>query len=814
MQVIKRSGKAEPVRFDKILTRLQALCEPIGDYPALHNANAHLVARRVIGGIVDKLRTSELDELSAECSAQLTSTHYEYGMLAARITVSNLQKDTPATFTACVRVLSDHVDESSGARAPLLSEELRATVEKHGDRLDASIRDDRDFMYDYFGIKTLERAYLLRAGKRIVERPQYMLMRVALGIHGDNIENVLRSYDLMSEGMFTHASPTLFNAGRPQPGLSSCFLLSMKSDSIEGIYETLKQCAMISKSAGGIGLALHDIRASGSYIKGTGGVSNGLVPMLRVFNNTARYVDQGGGKRKGAFAVYLEPWHADVMDFLELKKTVGVEELRAKDLFFGLWIPDLFMERVRDEGMWHLMCPSTSPGLCDVYGDEFRDLYERYVREGRYVREVPARTVWSAMIVSGLETGGPYMLYKDACNRKSNQKNLGVIRSSNLCTEIVEYTSPDEVAVCNLASLGLPRFVRGSRFHGGGESPTFDHALLAKVVGEVVRNLNVVIDRTDYPVEEARRSNLRHRPVGIGVQGLADVFMMMDVPYTSAGGRELNRQIFETIYYEAVNASCTLAERDGPYETFEGSPASLGQLQFDMWGVVPSDRFDWTGLKARVRAKGLRNSLLVAPMPTASTSQILGHTESFEPLSSNLYVRKTLAGEFTVVNRYLMQDLMREGLWTPEMQKQLVAANGSVQHIKAIPAHMRELYRTVWEMKGRTLIDMAADRGAYICQSQSFNFSCAKLETISAYHMYGWKKGLKTGMYYMRTQETTSAQKPMHSNTLTIHSGEVDTHNPPTTTAEEWRVQRRVEQDAMQCKIKTENGKVCNTCSS
>jgi len=814
MQVIKRSGKAEPVRFDKILTRLQALCEPIGDYPALHNANAHLVARRVIGGIVDKLRTSELDELSAECSAQLTSTHYEYGMLAARITVSNLQKDTPATFTACVRVLSDHVDESSGARAPLLSEELRATVEKHGDRLDASIRDDRDFMYDYFGIKTLERAYLLRAGKRIVERPQYMLMRVALGIHGDNIENVLRSYDLMSEGMFTHASPTLFNAGRPQPGLSSCFLLSMKSDSIEGIYETLKQCAMISKSAGGIGLAVHDIRASGSYIKGTGGVSNGLVPMLRVFNNTARYVDQGGGKRKGAFAVYLEPWHADVMDFLELKKTVGVEELRAKDLFFGLWIPDLFMERVRDEGMWHLMCPSTSPGLCDVYGDEFRDLYERYVREGRYVREVPARTVWSAMIVSGLETGGPYMLYKDACNRKSNQKNLGVIRSSNLCTEIVEYTSPDEVAVCNLASLGLPRFVRGSRFHGGGASPTFDHALLAKVVGEVVRNLNLVIDRTDYPVEEARRSNLRHRPVGIGVQGLADVFMMMDVPYTSAGGRELNRQIFETIYYEAVNASCTLAERDGPYETFEGSPASLGQLQFDMWGVVPSDRFDWTGLKARVRAKGLRNSLLVAPMPTASTSQILGHTESFEPLSSNLYVRKTLAGEFTVVNRYLMQDLMREGLWTPEMQKQLVAANGSVQHIKAIPAHMRELYRTVWEMKGRTLIDMAADRGAYICQSQSFNFSCAKLETISAYHMYGWKKGLKTGMYYMRTQETTSAQKPMHSNTLTIHSGEVDTHNPPTITAEEWRVQRRVEQDAMQCKIKTENGKVCNTCSS
>lgn len=614
---------------------------------------------------------------------------------------------------------------------------------------------ERDYEIDFFGFKTLERGYLTKLGKKIVERPQQMFLRVALGIHLGDIERAVETYNLMSRKYFIHATPTLFNAGTPRPQMSSCFLLTMRDDSIEGIYDTLKQCAMISKYAGGIGLSVHNIRATDSYIRGTNGSSNGIVPMLRVYSDTARYVDQGGGKRKGSFAIYLEPWHADIFEFLDLKKNHGKEEARARDLFYALWTPDLFMERVEANGDWSLFCPNEAPGLCDAYGDDFRALYERYEREGRARRTVRAQELWAAVVSSQVETGVPYMLYKDAINRKSNQKNLGTIRSSNLCCEIVEYTSPDEVAVCNLASLNLSKFVK----RGDGSAPSFDLDELVRVTKVVVRNLNRVIDLNFYPLEEARRSNMRHRPVGLGVQGLADAFMLMRLPFDSAGARRLNRDIFEAMYFGAVTASVELAREEGAYETFPGSPASQGQLQFDMWGVEPSDRWDWASLKAKVQEHGMRNSLLVAPMPTASTSQILGNNECHEPYTSNLYTRRTLAGEFTVVNRHMMRDLLSRGLWTDDVRNQIIADQGSLRGVRGVPDDVKALYKTVWEIKQRVLLDLAADRGAFIDQSQSLNVFMAAPTTpkITAMHFHGWKRGLKTGMYYLRTRPKADA---------------------------------------------------------
>lgn len=640
--------------------------------------------------------------------------------------------------------------------------------------MDSEIIYDRDFDYDYFGFKTLERSYLLRVNGKVVERPQHMLMRVSVGIHKEDVDSAIRTYHLLSERWFTHASPTLFNAGTPRPQLSSCFLIAMKEDSIEGIYDTLKQCACISKSAGGIGLHIHNIRATSSYIRGTNGTSNGIVPMLRVFNDTARYVDQGGGKRKGAFAIYLEPWHADIFDWLDLRKNHGKEESRARDLFYGLWCNDLFMQRVEENAQWSLFCPSEAPGLADVWGDAFNTLYERYEKEGRAKKVIKAQQLWFAILEAQVETGNPYMLFKDACNRKSNQKNLGTIKSSNLCTEIIEYTAPDETAVCNLASIALPRFVKEEGGHQigrkavkltgslGSENRFFDHAKLFEVTKQVTRNLNKIIDVNYYPAKEAQNSNLRHRPVGIGVQGLADAFILLGMPFDSEEAKQLNKEIFETIYFAALTASCDAAEVEGPYSSFEGSPVSQGILQFDMWGVEPaSTRHDWAGLKERIKQVGVRNSLLLAPMPTASTSQILGNNECFEPYTSNIYARRVLSGEFTVVNQHLLSDLTELGLWTPALKNMLIASNGSIQAIQGIPDNLKAIYRTVWEVKQRHLVDMAADRGAYIDQSQSFNvhMSDPNFGKLTSLHFYAWKRGLKTGMYYLRTRAAADAIK-------------------------------------------------------
>jgi ribonucleoside-diphosphate reductase alpha chain len=704
-----------------------------------------MIAQKVIAGVYPGVTTMELDNLAAETAAFLTTTHPGYGVLAARIAVSNLQKQTPKSFSAVAKILHDYVEPKSGQPAPLLADDVYAVIVANADKIDSAIVYDRDFGYDYFGFKTLERSYLLKVHGKITERPQHMLMRCALGIHKDDVDAAIETYNLMSERWFTHASPTLFNAGTPKAQLSSCFLVAMKDDSIEGIYDTLKECALISKSAGGIGFHMSNIRATGSYIRGTNGTSNGIVPMLRVFNDTARYVDQGGGKRKGAIAVYLEPWHADVFDFLMLRRNHGKEESRARDLFYGLWVPDLFMERVKADGNWALMCPVECPGLQDVYGARFKELYEGYEAAQKYKRVVKARELWHAIIESQIETGVPYMLFKDACNEKSNQKNLGTIKSSNLCTEVIQYSSKDETAVCNLASISLPRFV-----HDG----FFDHKRLFDVTKVITRNLNKVIDVNHYPTECARRSNLRHRPIGIGIQGLADVFILLRLPFESPEAARVNVDIMETVYFAACTASMELAKEKGAYETFPGSPMSQGIFQFDMWGVKPSSgRWDWEALRREVVAHGVRNSLLLAPMPTASTSQILGNNEAFEPYTSNIYTRRVLAGEFTVVNHHLLNDLLSRGLWSPKLKDKIIANGGSVQGIPEIPADLQQLYKITWEIKQRTVIDLAAARGAFVDQSQSLNVHMAEptFEKLNAMHFYSWQSGLKTAMYYLRS---------------------------------------------------------------
>ncbi|GHE56208.1 MULTISPECIES: ribonucleoside-diphosphate reductase subunit alpha [Roseivirga] len=749
MLVVKRDGRRESVKFDKITARIEKLSygldpsfvEPID------------VAKKVIEGLYDGVSTQDLDNLAAEIAATMTVKHPDYAKLAARIAISNLHKTTSKSFSNTMKRLYTYVDPKTGENAPLISKETYGVIKKNAALLDSTIIYDRDFSYDYFGFKTLERSYLMKLDGKIVERPQHMLMRVSVGIHGEDMEKVVETYHLLSEKWFTHATPTLFNAGTPKPQLSSCFLLTMKDDSIDGIYDTLKQCAKISQSAGGIGLSIHNVRAKGSYIKGTGGVSNGIVPMLRNFDMTARYVDQGGGKRKGSFAIYLEPWHADIFDFLDLKKNHGKEELRARDLFYALWIPDLFMKRVEANEEWTLLCPNECPGLADTYGEEFEKLYEKYEREGKGRQTIKAQDLWFEILESQIETGTPYMLFKDAANKKSNQKNLGTIKSSNLCTEIIEYTAPDEVAVCNLASIALPKFV-------DEETNTYDFQKLYDVTYVATKNLNKVIDVNYYPVEEARNSNMRHRPIGLGVQGLADAFILMGYPFESEEARKLNRHIFETIYFAAMTASKDLAKVEGPYETFKGSPVSKGIFQYDMWGVTPdSGLWDWDGLKKEVKKHGVRNSLLVAPMPTASTSQILGNNECFEPYTSNIYTRRTLSGEFVVVNKHLMRDLIKLGLWNSDMKNKLIAAKGSVQAIPEIPQNIKDLYKTVWEISQKAIIDMSADRGAYICQSQSLNIHIQdpNFGKMTSMHFYAWKKGLKTGMYYLRSRAAADA---------------------------------------------------------
>lgn len=748
--MLKRDGRRESVKFDKITARIEKLCYGLDP----KHINPVEVAMKVINGLYDGVTTVELDNLAAEIAATMTTRHPDFAKLAARIAISNLHKVTSKSFSNTMKRLYTYVDPKTGQNAPLISKETWKVIKENAAELDEAIIYDRDFSYDYFGFRTLERSYLMKVDGKTVERPQHMLMRVAVGIHGADIEAAIQTYNLLSEKWFTHATPTLFNAGTPKPQLSSCFLLTMKDDSIDGIYDTLKQCAKISQSAGGIGLSIHHVRAKGSYIKGTGGTSNGIVPMLRNFDMTARYVDQGGGKRKGSFAIYLEPWHADIFEFLDLKKNHGKEELRARDLFYALWIPDLFMKRVENNEMWSLFCPNETPGLADVYGEEFERLYEKYEKEEKYRKQVKAQDLWFEILEAQIETGTPYMLYKDAANKKSNQKNLGTIKSSNLCTEIMEYTAPDEVAVCNLASIALPKFIT--------ETGTFDHHKLYEITKVVTRNLNKVIDINYYPVEEARRSNMRHRPIGIGVQGLADAFMTLRMPFESEEARRLNEDIFETIYYGAMEASMELAREHGAYETFKGSPVSKGIFQFDMWGVTPrSGRWNWEQLKRDVKQHGVRNSLLLAPMPTASTSQILGNNECFEPYTSNIYTRRTLSGEFIVVNKHLMKDLMDLGLWNETMRQKLIATNGSVQAIPEIPANIKEIYKTVWEISQKAIIDMSADRGAYICQSQSLNIHITNpnFGKLTSMHFYAWKKGLKTGMYYLRSTAAADAIK-------------------------------------------------------
>ena len=742
--------------FDKITARVRKLCYGLNDL-----VDPVKVAMRVIEGLYDGVTTSELDNLAAEIAATMTTAHPDYAKLAARISVSNLHKNTKKSFSEAMKDLYEYVNPRTGKKAPLLSDEAYEVIVKNAEVLDSTIIYNRDFGYDYFGFKTLERSYLLKLNGKIAERPQHMLMRVAVGIHLEDMESVIETYELMSKKYFTHATPTLFNSGTPKPQMSSCFLLAMKDDSIDGIYDTLKNTAKISQSAGGIGLSIHNIRATGSYIAGTNGTSNGIVPMLRVFNDTARYVDQGGGKRKGSFAVYVEPWHADIFDFLELKKNHGKEEMRARDLFYAMWIPDLFMKRVETDGEWTLMCPNECPGLFTTHSQEFEKLYTKYEKEGKGRKTIRARELWEKILESQIETGTPYMLYKDAANRKSNQKNLGTIRSSNLCTEILEYTSPDEVAVCNLASIALPMFIKNG---------TFDHKELFKVTKRVTKNLNRVIDRNYYPIEEARNSNMRHRPIGLGVQGLADTFILLRMPFTSDEAKALNQEIFETLYFAAVTASMEEAKEEGPYSSYKGSPISEGKFQHNLWGIKDeelSGRWDWEKLRKSVKKHGVRNSLLVAPMPTASTSQILGNNECFEPYTSNIYTRRVLSGEFIVVNKHLLEDLVGLGLWNENLKQELMRANGSVQHIEGIPEDIKELYKTVWELSMKDIIDMSRQRGYFIDQSQSLNLFMenANYSKLTSMHFYAWKSGLKTGMYYLRTKAAVDAIKFTLDNT-------------------------------------------------
>lgn len=841
MYVIKRSGRKEKVHFEKIGTRLRRL-----SWGLSKSVDTDELATKVIAGIYAGVKTTELDELAAETAVARSSVHEDYNKMAARISMSNLHKMTKRSFSEVVKDLHAYIDPDSKENAPLVSDELMDVVSNNKDEIDSAIVYSRDFDFDYFGFKTLERAYLLKLHGAIVERPQHMFMRVALGIHGTNVAQAIETYHLMSKGYFTHASPTLFQAGTRHPGLNSCFLVTMKGDSLDSIFETVRDCAMISKAAGGIGINVHDIRASGTYIKGTGGHSNGIVPMLRVLNNTARYVDQGGGKRKGAFSIYLEPWHADIFGFLDLRKPIGDDTMKAEDLFYALWIPDLFMKRIKQDGMWSLMCPKKCPGLADVYGDEFETLYEAYEKDKRYNRQVKARDLWNEILKTQVQTGNPYMLYKDHVNHKSQQANLGTIRSSNLCVEIVEYSSPDECAVCTLASVALPRFVMGSR-HQVGEIPQtrdslgkrvihqfkedgqYDFAALYNVVQVVTRNLNKIIDLSMYPIPEATRSNHRHRPIGIGVQGLADVFQLLNLPYESPEAQRLNRDIFETMYFAALSASCDLAEKDGPYDTFKGSPASEGNLQFDLWGITPNQqRWDWTALKDRIKTHGLRNSLTIALMPTASTSQILGNTESFEPRSSNSYIRRTLAGEFPIINAYMMGDLRKLGLWDDEMRRAILQSNGSLQDIDRVPAHIKKVYKTVWEMSQKTLLEMSAARGAFVDQSQSLNCHLKEYseKTLNMWHMHGWKLGLKTGMYYLRGKETVSASKtivdvghiPEQDQKVDLEDTDSNDGSSPdenwmeTEEVQAWRKQRDHEKAKLECSI--ENKDACVMCSS
>lgn len=747
MYVLKRDGRREDVKFDKITARITKLCYGLNE----NYVDPIKISQKVVAGVYPGVTTSELDELAAETAAYQSTQHPDFSKLAARIAVSNLHKNTNKLFSDNIELFYRNVHEKNGSPAPLIADDVYEIVMKHKDELNSAIIHDRDFEYDYFGVKTLERSYLFRVNGKVCERPQQMILRVAVGIHKSDIRAALETYEYMSLKYFTHATPTLFNSGTPRPQLSSCFLLSMQDDSIEGIYDTLKQCACISKWAGGIGLSMHNIRATNSYIRGTNGSSNGLVPMLRVFNDTARYVDQGGGKRKGSFAVYLEPWHADIFEFLDLKKNHGNELHRARDLFYAMWIPDLFMKRVEANGEWSLFCPNEAPGLYECWGDEFETLYTGYEAKGLARKTIKAQQLWFAILESQVETGTPYMLYKDSANRKSNQQNLGTIRSSNLCCEILEYTSKDEVAVCNLASIALPMFVQDG---------VFDYQKLHDVTKIVARNLNRVIDVNYYPIPEAQRSNLRHRPVGIGVQGLADAFILMNFAFESEQACELNKHIFETIYHAAMEASMELAREFGPYDSYEGSPVSKGVFQFDMWGVTPSSGlWDWAALKAQVAQHGVRNSLLLAPMPTASTAQILGNNESTEPYTSNMYNRRVLAGEFTIVNKYLMKELIELGIWTPEVRNQILNDGGSVQKVRTIPQAIKDKYKTVWEIKQKVVLDQAADRGAYICQSQSMNVHIAdpSISKLTSMHFYAWKKGLKTGMYYLRGRPKADA---------------------------------------------------------
>ena len=784
MLVIKRDGRKESVKFDKITARIDKLSYGLNtDF-----VKTIEIAKKVIDGLYDGVSTQELDELAAETAATLTTKHPDFATLAARIAVSNLHKTTSKSFSSTMKRLYTYVNPKTGENASLLSKEVYGVINKNAALLDSSIIYDRDFSYDYFGFKTLEKSYLLRLDGKVIERPQHMLMRVAIGIHMDDIDSVLETYNLLSEKWFTHATPTLFNAGTPKPQLSSCFLLTMKEDSIDGIYDTLKQCAKISQSAGGIGLSIHNVRGTGSYIKGTNGVSNGIIPMLRNFDMTARYVDQGGGKRKGSFAIYIEPWHSDIFEFLQLKKNHGKEELRARDLFYAMWIPDLFMKRVEANEDWSLFSPDEAKNLHETYGEEFEKLYEKYEKEGKARKTVKAQDLWFEILEAQIETGNPYILYKDAANKKSNQKNLGTIKSSNLCTEIIEYTAPDEVAVCNLASIALNKFVK--------DDLTYDHQKLYEITKVITKNLNKVIDVNYYPVEEARNSNMRHRPIGIGVQGLADTFILMRHAFDSPEAKQLNAEIFETIYFAAMESSMEIAQKEGPYKTYEGSPVSKGIFQFDMWGVVPSSkRWDWTKLKREVKKHGVRNSLLLAPMPTASTSQILGNNECFEPYTSNIYTRRVPSGEFIVVNKHLLKDLIKLKLWDENMKDTLMAANGSIQDIKEIPDDIKLLYRTVWEVSQKSIIDMAADRGAYICQSQSMNIHMqdANFGKLTSMHFHAWKKGLKTGLYYLRTKAAADAIKF-------------------TIVKDEKAIDKDQEQAAMQCSI--DNQDDCEMCGS
>ena len=778
MNVVKRDGTVEQVKFDKISSRIRKLTYALNeDY-----VDYFQVAQKVISGLYDGVTSTELDQLSAETAASMITTHPDYGKLAARIIITSLYKDVAKEFSVVAKQLYQYINPVNNEPAGLISDDVYAVIEKHATQLNAMIVHDRDFNFDYFGYKTLEKSYLLKRNNKPAETPQQMYMRVSVGIWRDNLEMVQKTYDLLSQGLFTHATPTLFNSGTKRPQMSSCFLLDIDDDSIPGIYKTLSDCAKISQSAGGIGINIHKIRAKGSYIKGTNGWSSGIVPMLRVFNETARYVDQGGGKRKGSIAVYLEPWHGDVFDFLDLRKNHGKEEMRTRDLFLALWIPDLFMQRVEEDGVWTLFSPESVPGLIDAYdtpeNKAFTELYEKYEAEGKGLKTVKARELWEKVLTSQIETGTPYMLYKDAANYKSNQKNLGTIKSSNLCTEILEFTDKNETAVCNLASIALPRYVvipTGKVREKDKKLRKFDFQKLYEVTYQATVNLNQVIDVNFYPTEETQNSNFKHRPIGLGVQGLADTFAMLGIAFESDEARKLNQDIFETIYFAALTASKDLAKIHGAYSSFPGSPASQGLLQYNLWGLNESDLsglWDFSALKAEIKDFGLRNSLLVAPMPTASTAQILGNNECFEPFTSNLYKRNTLSGEYAIVNKHLVEDLVNNSLWTDNVRMKLFINNGSVQEIEEIPADIREVYKTVWEMKGKSILEMARDRNYFIDQSQSLNMFMAEptMTKLSSAHFYGWKLGLKTGMYYLRTKPKASAMKGLGIDTSSMQT--------------------------------------------